>query len=368
MKKHMEHSPSAAERWFNCPGSIAALRGVPNETSEYAAEGTAAHDLLEQSLTSRQHPELWIGETIEVKGKAFRVDEGMAEAVGEMYDYVLERLAAAGPAAILFVERRVKVIPDVVEGTLDVAIVVPFKSVEVIDYKHGRGVAVDAEENKQMLIYLLGVAREFEVYEHRQTIIQPRSKEGDRISSWVVSDSRLAAFETELKRAVADTRDPNAPLFGGYWCTKSFCPLRVTCQSKRQDLNRNMVVRGSEALFFPAASTLTVDQLARVLDHKEEVEKWLAGVAGYATRLAEDGIEIPGYALERKRSNRAWIDEVLTESELHQEFGDDIYTRKLKSPAQMEKLAGKDKVSELCHNPDNGFTLKKYKAQGDNNG
>lgn len=356
-KKHMELGPSSAERWFNCPGSVAALRGVKRTESEYAREGTAAHELLEQCLTQRQHPELWIGD--EVLG--YKVDDGMAEAVGEAYDYILGRLEEAGPAAILFVERYVKVIDGLVEGTLDAAIVVPFESVEVIDYKHGRGVAVDAEENKQMLLYTLGIVRELEVYDIKQTIIQPRVKEGDRISSWDVPEARLESFRQELDAAVARVRDPKAPQFGGPWCAKSFCELRTVCQAKRQHLAGALAVKGPEKIFFPAAETLSVEQLAKILDHKEDVEKWLTGVAAYAQQLAEDGIELPGYGLEPKRSNRAWIDEVMVETELHQEYGDDIYERKLLSPAKMEKKVGKERVAELCHKPNNGMTLKKLK-------
>ena len=43
---HAVLSPSSAERWFNCPGSVALIDTLPPEafrTSKFAAEGTVAH-------------------------------------------------------------------------------------------------------------------------------------------------------------------------------------------------------------------------------------------------------------------------------------------------------------------------------------
>ena len=49
MAKHAKRfSPSAAERWMTCPGSVTACLDLPNESSSYADEGTAAHYMAEQ--------------------------------------------------------------------------------------------------------------------------------------------------------------------------------------------------------------------------------------------------------------------------------------------------------------------------------
>ena len=44
---HALLSASAAERWMNCPGSVAATKDLPSSTSVYAEEGTLAHSLCE---------------------------------------------------------------------------------------------------------------------------------------------------------------------------------------------------------------------------------------------------------------------------------------------------------------------------------
>lgn len=47
MAAHALLSPSAAERWINCPASVFLNKDIPDEGSVYADEGTAAHTLME---------------------------------------------------------------------------------------------------------------------------------------------------------------------------------------------------------------------------------------------------------------------------------------------------------------------------------
>lgn len=50
---HAKLSPSAAERWMTCPGSVVLSEGMPQRTSEFAEEGTLAHALAEMLLTKQ---------------------------------------------------------------------------------------------------------------------------------------------------------------------------------------------------------------------------------------------------------------------------------------------------------------------------
>jgi len=50
MSAHAKLSPSAAERWMTCPGSVPLSIGMPDKTSAYAEEGTQAHELAERML------------------------------------------------------------------------------------------------------------------------------------------------------------------------------------------------------------------------------------------------------------------------------------------------------------------------------
>ena len=51
MTKHAKLSPSAADRWFNCPASIKLCEGLPQEApNKYMLEGTKAHEFAEKVL------------------------------------------------------------------------------------------------------------------------------------------------------------------------------------------------------------------------------------------------------------------------------------------------------------------------------
>jgi hypothetical protein len=66
-----------------------------------------------------------------------------------------------------------------------------------------------------------------------------------------------------------------------------------------------------------------------------------------------------------KRGNRRWIDEMMVENAFEAEVGPEIYTKKLKSPAQLEKLVGKDRIKEYVEIPDNGVSLVPETAKGE---
>src|SRR3546814_18193298 len=50
---HAVLGASSSHRWFHCPGSIRASEGMPNTSSVFAREGTAAHALAEPCLSPR---------------------------------------------------------------------------------------------------------------------------------------------------------------------------------------------------------------------------------------------------------------------------------------------------------------------------
>ena len=51
---HALLSPSSAYRWMHCPGSVSLCRLFPDESSEYAKEGTLAHAYAAHILDPNQ--------------------------------------------------------------------------------------------------------------------------------------------------------------------------------------------------------------------------------------------------------------------------------------------------------------------------
>ena len=147
--------------------------------------------------------------------------------------------------AKLSAERYVVPLPqrDDTGGTAD-AILDASTELEVVDYKHGRGVYVPVEDNKQTLSYLLG-AVEAAGWRHRgyrHTIIQPRHPQGG-VESQDVTPDALKEFQRDLALAakVVDNAREHAEAQGkryglgamtdymkaGDHCI--FCPLKAEC-------------------------------------------------------------------------------------------------------------------------------------------
>ena len=69
--KHSRLGPSATTRWMPCPGSVAACADYPRETNEFAAQGTAAHEMAEKCLRQDDDADKFLGEFIDVEGMTF---------------------------------------------------------------------------------------------------------------------------------------------------------------------------------------------------------------------------------------------------------------------------------------------------------
>lgn len=140
-KAHAELSPSSAERWMVCPGSVAASRGKPDSSSSFADEGTAAHYMAEQILRGADGTTL-VGQCAD-NGVEMTAD--MLTEVLKYTSYVQDVVRATG--GTLLVEQRLPIGfltgEDDAHGTSDVVILAGSELI-VIDLKFGMGVRVDA--------------------------------------------------------------------------------------------------------------------------------------------------------------------------------------------------------------------------------
>lgn len=349
-KLHSEHGASSAYRWTACPGSVGMSRGIPRKTSEYAIEGTTAHALAELAIKKERDADFWVG--MEIEG--WEVDEEMAEAVQVYVDHIRSILKEGD---VLKLEERVTLEklnpPRPMFGTCDCLIYRRSeKTLFVYDYKHGAGVPVDAEGNKQLRYYALGALLSLEKDEPCEKIIagivQPRAQHNDGpIREEVFGAGDLLDFSSELIEAVEASLQPNAPLVPGSHCR--FCPAAGVCPAKRdQAFELARIEFGENAPEAIDPRTMPIETVAQLLSRADQIEDWIRAMRAHVMSELEGGRSVPGWKLVNKRATRVWADQEkikkwCADRGLHD---DEVFNMKLKSPAQLEKIIGKKNLPE----------------------
>jgi hypothetical protein len=358
-RAHARLSPSSAHRWMACPGSLRLIESLPAEyrdtTSDFAAEGTAAHTLLETCLLLGIDASDYLGTLVD----GFEVDQEMVDSVQLAVDLV----KSFGPGTV-WTEQRLSTLPGEF-GTVDVIHWSPETRVlRVVDLKYGRGVVVEAKDNPQLLTYGLGAALNLigEDFERLELyIVQPRAlhPEGP-VRSDSLSWEELGRFKRRLEEAAARTEDPNAPLVAGEHCR--FCPAAPVCPAQLAHSESVALTAFRDApIEIPAPETLDRETFLRALNAADQVETWFRQVRGYAQRLLEAGEEVPGWKLVQRRATRKWKDEeeVLRWAEQEDSLGA-VTEQKVKSVAQAEKSlkrAGVELPAYLYSKESSGVTL-----------
>lgn len=357
------HSPigaSGAHRWFECPGSVRLAKSAPPPpSSAYAEEGTFAHAVAEFCLHNRCAP------PAEFQGQP--VPEEMREAVTEYCEVVMSAVHESGTVDSGFEQRfHLKQIHPDAFGTADAwTYNGEQRLLRVFDFKYGAGVPVEAKGNPQLRYYALGVLLEkpdLLVDTVRVVIVQPRCYHPDGpVRSEDIDALELLDFEADLRRYIAATEDPNAPLVPGEHCR--FCPAARICpklEEKAQALARMEfapVASAPEAL--PAYEP---QKLAEALALADILEARIKQVREFAYAEAMHGRTPPGWKLVNKQARRKWRDEAEAAEALGL-YGlpdDNIYERSLRSPAQIEKVLGKanaELLDSLVVKESSGYTL-----------
>ena len=156
-RAHAVLSASASSRWLACPPSAKLNAEIPDTTTDYAREGTCAHELAEYKVNKL------LG--IEAKDPTENLDfydSEMEDCTENYAQYIAEEISKYS-APVVMVEQRLdfsRYVPGGF-GTGD-CIIVADDVLTVIDYKHGKGVAVSAERNSQMMLYALGALKLFD--------------------------------------------------------------------------------------------------------------------------------------------------------------------------------------------------------------
>lgn len=342
---HATLSASKSERWINCPGSIRASHGIPDRQSEYAAEGTVAHRLGETCIKEGRDAIEFVDRRIVEGDFTFTVDDDMSTAVQVYLDHV--RPLMADPDVEYETEQRLDLgaLYPGMFGTGDfIAYNTRTRDLEVVDYKHGRGVAVEVKENTQLLYYAVGAAMRHHnrgVDTVRITVVQPRCPHPDGpVRSWPVNTVDLLEWSSDLVATARRTEEPDAPLVPGDWC--NFCPAAPGCKALQaralESARADFAVDGS--VIVADATLLKPEELAEVLAKVDVIEGWCRRVREYAHHEAEAGRCPPGYKLVATRALRRWKnpDDALDHLRMVLDVEPEhiLTTPELRSPAQVE--------------------------------
>lgn len=337
---HAILSASSAHRWLHCTPSALLGSGEPDQPSDAALQGTAAHALAEHKLRRalKQRSKRPVSEWD---------DDEMETYTDDYRDFVLEQLAKAReltPDPLVLIEQRLDfshLVPDGF-GTGD-CLIVADQTLQVIDLKYGLGVVVDAERNPQMMLYALGALRLFDaLYDIKtisMTIFQPRR---DNISTWTIPVSELNAWAEEVLRPKAAlAAKGEGELVPGEWCR--FCKLAVRCRARAE---ANLEIAKYE---FAHPAELDDAEVADVLRRIPELTKWANDIQEYATLAAvNQGKVWDGFKLVEGRSIRKYSDAVAVAEAAKAAGYTDIWKPKeLLTITGMERLMGKARFAEI---------------------
>lgn len=221
ISKHSFLPPSSADKWMTCYGWLKATEGLTSPTSIYAEEGTAAHELLEMTLRLGLHPSDMTG----------NVD--LALNIATVTDWLQKYLKKHKPSNFSMECNspwgRTIGHPEL-KGTVDLAV---FSDKELIvgDYKHGAGIVVEVADNRQLMLYLLGLVHKFgRRPKYRIIIFQPRARHEDgAIREQILDDFDLQNFKLGVSYAVEQNIKGGRRVAGDH-CS-NFCLAAGNCKA-----------------------------------------------------------------------------------------------------------------------------------------
>ena len=343
---HALLGPSSAARWIACPPSVKLCEQFEDVESEYAKEGSLAHEiaelkvrkLIDPGLTSRK----FTTAMKKLKEKELYQEE-MQGYTDEYVEFIQEQMYSYPTTPHIAVEQKVdfsEYVPDSF-GTAD-CILISNDTLHIIDFKYGKGVPVSVENNKQLLLYALGAYLAYEmifpIAHIKMSIVQPRLA---NIDTWECSLDYLLEFAKIAQEKATMALKGEGDFNCGEHC--KFCKAKAICKERA---NVNLELAKYE---FKAADQLTLEEIGQILEKAKDLAKWAEDLKEYALSESLKGNEVPGWKAVNGRGSRSFknTDEaikVLVDNGIAEEL---LFERKYLTLAQMEKTVGKKEFNSL---------------------
>lgn len=372
---HALLSPSGAKKWLSCAASLACEKDIPNTSGKAAVLGTAMHTIAEVHLNAYIRGtalslEREVGAYVLDEGKgqikalispmkgAVPITADMIEQVRKYTDYCKAIIDVATYAKLEMRVNLTEVLHPGYEGvetfgTADLVAVQELANTDehmliIGDLKTGRH-RVEAKENKQLMLYALGVyrrlKRRYNITAVRLVIFQPYA---GGASEWDISVEGLELFaKFAQKRALLaldaysrgkknlKASDFKPSVDGCQWCRFS-----EQCAARTKTVNSVL----AEELEDDFALELTPEQLVAEYEklpllrqHIDKVEKAMAAAL-------HSGKKVPGYKLvEGRPGNRAWRDA----EKVAELYGDKLTKEVLMTPTEAVKVVPEEELKDF---------------------
>ena len=346
MTNHSLLSASSSHRWLHCPPSARLCEGYDDKGSNFAAEGTDAHALCEYKLRAA------LG--MEAKDPTENLswyDAEMEESANGYAAFVMELVEEAKKNCsdlVVLIEQRLDYSRYVAEGfgTGD-CVIIADGTLHIVDFKYGRGILVEAEDNPQMMLYALGALELFDcLYDIdtvSMTIFQPRR---GNVSTHTIPKADLYEWADTVLAPTAELAWSGEGEYNcGEWC--QFCKAKADC---RKRANANMELAKYE---FKQPPLLTDEEVEEILGRIDELIAWASDIRDYALQAAIGGKHWTGYKLVEGRSNRKYTDERAVVAAVRA-AGYEPYEHKVLGVTAMTTMLGKKQFNDIL----GGFVTK----------
>lgn len=372
---HALLSPSGAKKWLACSASLACEKDIPNTSGKAAVLGTAMHTIAEMHLNqyikgTALPLEREVGAYVLDEGKgqikalispmkgAVLITADMIEQVRKYTDYCKAIIDVATYAKLEMRVNLSEVLHPGYEGvetfgTADIVAVQELANTDehmliIGDLKTGRH-RVEAKENKQLMLYALGVyrrlKRRYNITVVRLVIFQPYA---GGASEWDISVEGLELFaKFAQKRALLaldayfrgkknlKASDFRPSVDGCQWCRFS-----EQCAARTKTVNSVL----AEELEDDFVLELTTEQLVVEYEKLPLLRQHIDKVEKAMSATLHSGKKVPGYKLvEGRPGNRAWKDADAIEVS----HGDILKKEVLMSPTEAAKVLSADEMAAL---------------------
>lgn len=388
-RAHALLSASGASRWLACPPSARLEDQFESTTSFFAEEGTIAHEIAElrvrkyymEPMTRRTfNTRLNKLKKAEFNGELLYQNE-MLKHTESYLEYIQSITHQFDHAPFVAAEKKLdySAYAPAGFGTGD-CLVIGGKTLYVIDFKYGKGVAVSAEGNPQMRLYALGAYLEYgflyDIQDVVMVIVQPRLFNAPSEAKMSLVD--LLAWGEEIKPIALKAFNAEGEYVRGDHC--KFCKAKAQCRARAEEFSALADFTDKKP------PLITNEEVGAFLEKGRSIAAWIKALQDYALAESLKGNEINGWKAVEGRSVRQFTDQdkafehlkaagiaeailydrvPLTVPKLEKELGKKEYMSLLEEPGHVQKSAGKptlapvtDKRPAVSDSPDASVDFK----------